>query len=530
MEQLNYNPMLNDVILDKIFEMLPLSDLASCSQVCKTWRKHSLKRWPRDMWLKLYEDDHSDENGSIANFTGLTLESFLLKLNDKKVSDVSPNLKMRTFKKFTLHGWNFNSEDNEFQNQFWKTCGPLITGLRIERSTFHSRVAFESVVFQDLPNLEELILFNNYYSVEREQRFEALPRISFHHLLVDETSFYDALSRAKNSNVRNLQVILYSEEGSEPKFPLSFLEFIANFRNLKSLTLSGLCEYHSGSGMTFESFLNAMLTLSRNGEYRWAVENLDILNLHKKKIMYSSHTFRLLEKLDFPLSSLTLDIGSYTEPSYFKRILEIYANTLRKLVVYREDGYVPRPDLSLQNFPFEVQLNSLTDLRLLGTAVTPNLHFFQYAPNLRSVFLVHDAGTSMLNIGSLLSDHDLFTTLRNRQSQNTWRDNSPGACPVRNTDFTQLQNTILPNMEEFILCGKHDRICSREQVTALARLMPNLKKVRLGLDNDGFWSVCSAWKELELLIIQPCDVKNSGITGTIPGIQTQLPNLNNLTR
>ncbi|CAL8075636.1 unnamed protein product [Orchesella dallaii] len=514
MEQSDYNPMLNTVILKNIFQVLTLSDLASCRQVCKTWFEESSTRWRRDMWLKLYEDD-SDEDGSNVTLTGLTLENFILELNDGNVCILgdSPNVEIKTFKKFKLLGWNFNSENDELKAQFWKTCGRLMIGLRIERSTFRSRLAFESVVFQDLPNLEEFILFNNYYEVKREQRFEAVPPIN------------DVLSRARNSNVRNLQVILYSKRDRDPKFPLSLLEFIANYRNLKSLVLGGLCK-HFIDKLSFEEVLSAMVNLSRNGGYKWAVENLDIFAVNKENSMYRPEEIGLLQQLQFPLSSLTLDIGCYTEPSNFKSILEIYANTLRKLVVFREDGHAS----SLHDFPFQVELNSLTELRLLGSAVTPNLNFFQYIPNLKSVFLVQHTGSSMLNVGSFQSDHRLFSALRNRQIENGWGGTIPGTYPVGSTDFSKLENTVLPQMEDFILCGEHDTVCSPEQVAALARLMPNLKKVRLGLANDGFWIVCSAWKELELLIIQPCEVNNCGITGIIPGLQTQLPNLNNLTR
>ncbi|CAL8075650.1 unnamed protein product [Orchesella dallaii] len=518
MEQSNYNPMLNTVILRNIFEVLPLSDLASCRQVCKSWFEESLTRWRRDMWLKLYDDDNVDV-GSNATLTGLTLENFLLELNDGNacIRD-PPNIEMKTFKKFKLYGWIFNSENDELKAQFWRTCGPAMTGLQIEGSEFCSLRDFKSVFWQALPNLVNLTLNNNYYEVDPEQ-FETVPAIN------------DVLSNARNSNVRNLQVILSNSDFDlDPKFPLSFLEFLANYRNLKSVNLRGLCEYNGGLLLTFEAFLSAMVTLSMNGGYRWAVENLDILSEHKEKITYGSETIRLLQQLRFPLSSLILDIGSCTVPSDFKRILEIYANTLRKLVIFREDGHSYGPAVSHGDFPFEVQLNSLTELRLLGTAVTPNLNFFQYAPNLRSVFLVHDAGTSMLNIGSYLSDHDLFTTLRNRQNESIWGAKSPVPYPVGNTDFSKLENTVLPKMEEFILCGKHDTVCFPEQVAALARLMPNLRKVRLGLDNDGFRILCSAWKDLELLIIQPCEVNNCGITGTIPGLQTRLPNLTNLTR
>ncbi|CAL8133297.1 unnamed protein product [Orchesella dallaii] len=511
MEKSNYNPMLNTVILKNIFEVLPLSDLASCRQVCKTWFEESLTRWRRDMWLNLHGDNNVGSNGTC---TGLTLENFLLELNDGNTGiHDPPHIEMRTFKKFKLHGWIFNRENDMLKDQFWKTCGPAMTGLHIEGSEFRSRQDFELVVLQAPPNLLNLTLNKNFCQFIPEYS-ETVPAMN------------DVLSRARNvSNVRDLEVILFLNE-----FPLSFLEFMANYRNLKSLTLSGLSNYYSRTVLSFEGFLSAMATLSMKGGYKWAVENLDILTVHKEKTTYESGTIRLLQQLRFPLSSLTLDIGSYTEPSDFKSILEIYANTLRKLVIFREDGHARRPAVSHRDFPFEVQLNSLTELRLLGTAVTPNLNFFQYIPNLKSVFLVQDAGTSMCNIGSFLSDHDLFTTLRNRQNENIWGANSPGAYPVGNTDFTQLQNTILPKMEEFILCGKHDTVCSPEQVAALAKSMPNLKKVRLGLANDGFRIVCSAWKELELLMIQPCEVNNSGIAGTIPGLQTQLPNLNNLTR
>ncbi|CAL8068931.1 unnamed protein product [Orchesella dallaii] len=153
----------------------------------------------------------------------------------------------------------------------------------------------------------------------------------------------------------------------------------------------------------------------------------------------------------------------------------------------------------------------------------------RFMPNLRSVFLAQETGSSMMDMEPFLSDSHLFSDLRKQQMEHQW-GYLCSVFPVGNTDFSQLDNTLLQKMEEFIMCGKNDTICSAEQVAALARIMPNLRKVRVGLDNDGFRIVCSAWRELELLIIHPCEVNACGITGTLPGLQTQLPNLNDLTQ
>ncbi|CAL8149517.1 unnamed protein product [Orchesella dallaii] len=512
MDEPNSNPMLNSVILGNIFGMLPISDLASCRQVCKTWFEESKTRWRRDMWLKLGESE-----GGRSNDTTLALSKFL-DLDENAATPNPPNLEGVTFKKFKLQHWDFHSEkDDKWKAQFWKTYGPVITHLAIEQSVFGSREDFEAVIFQSIPNLQSLTLNRNKFKVKESQ----IKMIQ---------SFSDVVSNAnKMESVKKLQ-LNFDDSDSNAKLPLTFLEFIGNYPNLKSLELSGFPN-NTHDVHTFEGLLEAMLSLSFNGGYKWAIEHLDIFHLHRiwyPRFDQGPINF-LLKSLQLPLTSLTLDIGSDTYPSDFKIMLETYANSLRKLVVFRKDGRSLIPDVSHRDFPFGVQLESLAELRLLGTAVTPNLKFMRFMPNLRSVFLAQETGSSMMDMEPFLSDSHLFSDLRKRQMEHEW-GYLCSVFPVGNTNFSQMENTVFPKIEEFILCGKNDTVCSAEQVAALARIMPNLKKVRVGLDNDGFRIVCSAWKEMELLIIHPCEVNACGITGTLPGLQTQLPNLNDLTR
>jgi len=74
-----------------------------------------------------------------------------------------------------------------------------------------------------------------------------------------------------------------------------------------------------------------------------------------------------------------------------------------------------------------------------------------------------------------------------------------------------------------------NQLCTGEQIEKLGKIMPNLTRLNVGLENDGFEMVCKTWKKLEALEISPFLVDEQGLLGTKVGVKCyHLPNITDL--
>jgi len=83
---------------------------------------------------------------------------------------------------------------------------------------------------------------------------------------------------------------------------------------------------------------------------------------------------------------------------------------------------------------------------------------------------------------------------------------------IADTNFDELRDVVLPNMNKFSIIG--DELSTSAHIKNLAKLMPNLKELHVGLANDGFGMVCKVWNKLENLQIHPFQVDERGLLGT----------------
>jgi len=58
-----------------------------------------------------------------------------------------------------------------------------------------------------------------------------------------------------------------------------------------------------------------------------------------------------------------------------------------------------------------------------------------------------------------------------------------------------------------------NQLCTGEQIEKLAKIMPNLINLHVGLGNDGFQMVCEVWKKLNELEIHPFQVDEKHLLG-----------------
>jgi len=71
---------------------------------------------------------------------------------------------------------------------------------------------------------------------------------------------------------------------------------------------------------------------------------------------------------------------------------------------------------------------------------------------------------------------------------------------------------------------------SSEEILALGGILPNVKHLTMGLNNEGFRAVCRGWKSLDSLKITPCSIDEKGFLGIEEGEWFQLPNITDLKR
>jgi len=107
-------------------------------------------------------------------------------------------------------------------------------------------------------------------------------------------------------------------------------------------------------------------------------------------------------------------------------------------------------------------------------------------------------------------------------------DDGVGYPIISQTNFDELKDVVLPKMKTLYIAGQ---ICTGEQVERLARIMPNLVDLRIGLGNDGFQMVCKVWNKLEEVNINPFQVDEQGLLGMKTGGKYHhFPNITDLKR
>ncbi|ODM88935.1 hypothetical protein Ocin01_17747 [Orchesella cincta] len=353
------------------------------------------------------------------------------------------------------------------QLEFWRKCGPKITHLKISKSCFHSVRQFEALLNQFVPNLEFLHLKKNMAPMD------GLPE--------DESNLMDAPPQLKSKVFKELHLETQLFFINHPRLSVDWFWLLGQFPRIKSVSIANYDFVYSHRSyfpvVELDQILNAMITIKAEQGISWKLEKLDLLFMGgiQRPVFQNIHA-DLFRQLQLPLTTLCLHIGPATTKKSLKTLLESCAFTLRKLVVYRDDFTVnlEEDDELTMDFPYGDIGNSLGE----------------------------DAA------GSHFSGFQTFLQLSNMLAEQ--EDNREGH--FRGNFRSVVEDTTSPPGE-----------CT------LTRLMPNLKTLMIGLENDGFRVVCAGWKQLEVLIIQPYEVNQTGLTGSIPLIKHRLPNLSDLT-
>lgn len=184
-----------------------------------------------------------------------------------------------------------------------------------------------------------------------------------------------------------------------------------------------------------------------------------------------------LKDLKLPLTNLNIDVGMNTSDTIMASILKTYCSNLRHLTLYRGPFAIP-----FVMFPFEITFPELTTLEL-AESITDDFNFLLFTPKLQKLSICESP------------------------------DSEPPLLPtsmIFQTSETALNSSSLPiHLRTFRL----DYDCSLGDVKKLVRWFPELKSLRMYLDNESVRLICGEWKDLEELEILGDKVTDEGITG-----------------
>ncbi|CAL8112066.1 unnamed protein product [Orchesella dallaii] len=213
-----------------------------------------------------------------------------------------------------------------------------------------------------------------------------------------------------------------------------------------------------------ENMLKAIKIIRKKHKSKLTLKHLDILSAD----LYAQDElhqsiYELIQELKLPLQTLTIDLGISTSGNIVHDILETHHKTLKKLDVYR--GPRAKPFLE---FPFGVNLEALQAISCTDRLFM-NLHFMKLTPNLKRLLI-----------------------------------------------FDASEGNGHPFLESEI-----------EDVKNLTIWFPNIKKLRMPLDNDQFSKICKRWRDLEEIMIldHGNEMTDYGITGRVLPCENYQPML-----
>ncbi|ODM98766.1 hypothetical protein Ocin01_07913 [Orchesella cincta] len=531
------NPLLNSVVLQVFFEHAPVDILKNCREVCKEWWKLSLGRF-RETHKIVMKKKRIDKYVEWVDLP-----------NDPYGFEKHPFSKYKVEK--DTHRPGFKRGVVTIQ-EFWTKFGGRMKQLEIKREWFDGSETFRRILFELTPNLEVLSLCENGYE----------------HCLDDEIHnefFFNLGNVLPRPNLKSLKVTLldgHSETGLagpvggreardaislEEYLPLSWMRVLAHFPFLKELLLEQVdldpLEVNYDSPEYEE--LNIILFMIRHLKVdrpatHFVLERLNILNAQKEALYeFPWNTLLKLERLGFPLTSLVFDVGVITDEQLFQDLLQLYAATLRNLTIARAPLAPP-----FTTFPFEVSLEFMSELRLYGP-IAPNMLFLKYTPNLKLLHLMKfDAAKKPYGIASrkVSEASDSENEERARDTNDDDEENSgydgdgeesdtqeveqtpvPFNClhhHLTNTNLAEFGQILLPKLEEFVT---DDEGCTTEQLGALTRVMPNLKRLGIGVKTEAFRVICENWTNLAWLEIriEKTNLLDAAILGLSFGMSKQ---------
>ncbi|CAL8143485.1 unnamed protein product [Orchesella dallaii] len=504
LQQMDDNPMLLYPVLKKIFEssIFNRADLKNFRLVCKEWSNVSLDRWRKEATLNLTDhpppspDDDNIESSSEGSRTkALTLSEFLDMVDTP--GDRFQLLGTNNFRKFNIKFRQDLYLSGTDKRIFWEKLGPLMTHLNISNSKISSLQDLAGILFKDIPNIQCLTYVNDF-PFGRDGDELPYPFGNYETRMQGFTSTWNELLRPMNGQI--LTKLTKLDINLKLKcFPLSWVYFFGRVPNIKELTLRSVStDFYevSDAGESTNDLLSLVQSLVTVREtlgpsYFSQLKGLHLLNFVDRGVFPPS-ILAPLHDLPLGITFLSFDMTLLHSVIAFREMLRLYSDTLEKLYIFQVH-HCDRPRVYIPPQPtHEVKLPNFKEYYLSD----PIFHVLDYLKNLS-------------NLRTLELDYCIC--LRN--------------CISDDCSRGDLQNLVLPQIEELLLSKE---LCRGVIVKKLGWMMPNLKKLRVGLGSDGFAMLCETWKDLESLEIEPNEVTESAILGSAGGRKYSVPNITDL--
>ncbi|CAL8085819.1 unnamed protein product [Orchesella dallaii] len=497
------NPFLKEKVIEAIVRVADIEDLKTLRLVSKLLWKKSLSRWRQHYRIIIHcgKPDMPPMNGVS------TLESFL-ELN--KLPGDPFKLVEFPFKHYHLHCVLVDLASDEGQ-YFWNKFGPLMTTLEVSFATvtFESADQFDELLFKKTRNLESLFLNRNWYGTTRPKPM-SVGRV----VTLKKEELQRNLKELKISAM-DFQDVKSMDDCKSGVLPLTWFQILAPFPNVEALELCNIeCDRFKVGGLTkcLQGF-KELLSSGNNLSYK----KLSIVVTEGMKSPPVYDTFpdeavKLFSLLRLPLTDFTFDIGIFTKEKVLQTIYQLHAKTLQKLTIFRCPKLEPFP-----NFPFDTRLNNLTEFRV-SPCIVPDLEFLNLMPNLKILHTFEKDREDHIHKSRELGEFWFFSTTNLLNGSESKDQDGSEEVP--------WNIKKLPQLEEFI----HGvEFCKPRKVVELAKIMPNLKRLRLQVDNIGFSVICKLWKGLEELDIRGSRMNEKGFIGIVSGSQRTFANVTHLT-
>ncbi|CAL8135831.1 unnamed protein product [Orchesella dallaii] len=504
----NQNPMLNTVVLTNLFRLIPfnLKDFKNFRLVCKQWKELCNPHFRHNVWIELYGHKDLVFNDDNTYTSMLSQPGGIL----QTIKDNSRILHQFLDQDLTFQNYAVSIcvQDSLLGDMFWHQFAPTMTHLELFCSHIYVNDV-RRIIFEMTPNLKFLSLRSNLFII---------PRGSSNQGSVWEWDDEFTLTPASRIN-KNLTVLKIEDFGHNGEFPIVWKEFVIYYPNLKALNLQ-LCNWHAQLSFLSLKYLLHVVNNERShyGQHHIAeLESLDIIRHEpgSPQLAPDWEVLDLMRVVAFPLTKLAMDVDwEENAEMVFKEVLEIYSTTLQKLTVCRSD----------LSYPFQeeltdgLDLKQLTELTLVGT-ICQNLHFLGELPQLKKLVMMDTLAMQQV---------ECERSVKNWCEMSSQQGSSASTMRViGNTNFSgrEMRGKVLYELETFMFGTE---VCNGRRVKALAKLMPNVKTLQLGMGNGGFQILCRQWKCLEHLTIAPMDVNEQGLLGIKKKVRYCAPNLTDL--
>ncbi|CAL8071124.1 unnamed protein product [Orchesella dallaii] len=462
------NPMLNHVVLERVFELAEFNfeSFANYRLVCKQWYETSLPTWRKKTWLSVTARSYDD---------GIPVADYLqhLKSQDHRLVNVP-------FRKYIICMWHnafhdFEGKLEPEKLEFWKTVGQHITHLCIDFCSFHTTTNLRKILFEFTPNLQSLILSKNSYL-----------DYGYNGQLQNLEEEQEEVSLNVNSHLTELKILeTYGD------FPISWTDIIRSFPSIKSLQVIEL-DPTKGTRSLITLLKTVELLRIDNPHCLANLVELRLLELEgNRRNTFTLELATLLKRLQFPLKVLTLDVGAendiFNVRQALQLVLEGYAETLEELTFAKKVRSFQSHD-----FPYGINFPKLIKFSSTGGFVQ-NLKFLKHMPNLELLHLEQNAGQIYLRHFG-----DYWSSL-----------------------------VLLNNLKEFKITAAS---CTEKQIIFLGKMMPNLTNITIGLRNKfSFKTLCRIWKDVKYLNIYTLNESEDAYWNSEKAyIQSNMKNLKNL--